>query len=117
MSQKFMLCGSIFLLATFHLPANAESVLDRLKGLADKAKAAQQAKPAANNDAASAEPEIKIPPVGHVSLEDEVRLGRQIAGNLLGAAPLVKDANLQQYVNQVGAWVALARRPHSPRNA
>ncbi|MFZ5995491.1 MAG: M48 family metallopeptidase [Thermodesulfobacteriota bacterium] len=38
--------------------------------------------------------------------EEEVAVGRQIAGNLLGAAPLVKDRALQKYVNLVGRWVA-----------
>ncbi len=33
-------------------------------------------------------------------------MGRQIAGNLLGASPLVKDTALQRYVNLVGRWVA-----------
>jgi predicted Zn-dependent protease len=37
---------------------------------------------------------------------EELAVGRQIAGNLLGAAPLVKDKALQKYVNQVGRWVA-----------
>ncbi|MDD5451984.1 MAG: M48 family metalloprotease [Desulfovibrionales bacterium] len=37
--------------------------------------------------------------------EEEVAVGRQIAGNLLGAAPLVKDKALQKYVNLVGRWV------------
>ena len=37
---------------------------------------------------------------------EEVAIGRQIAGNLLGAAGLVKDNALQKYVNQVGRWVA-----------
>jgi predicted Zn-dependent protease len=41
------------------------------------------------------------------SIEEEMRIGHQIAGNLLGAAPLVKDNALQQYVNLVGNWVAL----------
>jgi len=40
------------------------------------------------------------------SKEDEIKLGREIAGNLLGAAPLVKNPALQQYVNRVGRWVA-----------
>ena len=40
------------------------------------------------------------------SKEEEVQLGREITGNLLGAAPLVKDDALQKYVNQVGRWVA-----------
>ena len=40
------------------------------------------------------------------SKEEEIALGREITGSLLGAAPLVKDAALQQYVNKVGRWVA-----------
>lgn len=40
------------------------------------------------------------------SREEEIALGREITGNLLGAAPLVKDEALQKYVNQVGRWVA-----------
>lgn len=47
--------------------------------------------------------------------EEEIAIGRQIAGNLLGAAPLVKDAKLQQYVNNVGRWVASqSERPYLP---
>jgi predicted Zn-dependent protease len=46
---------------------------------------------------------------------EEIAIGRQIAGDLLGAAPLVKDAKLQKYVNQVGAWVASqSERPDLP---
>ena len=37
---------------------------------------------------------------------EEIAVGRQIAGNLLGASPLVKDKALQKYVNLVGRWVA-----------
>lgn len=49
------------------------------------------------------------------STEEEIRLGREIAGNLLGAAPLVKDAALQKYVNAVGRWVASqSERPDLP---
>jgi len=40
------------------------------------------------------------------SVEEEMRIGHQIAGNMLGAAPLVNDNALQQYVNLVGNWVA-----------
>ena len=43
---------------------------------------------------------------GQTSAEDEQKIGRQIAGNLLGASPLVDDAKLQAYVNRVGRWVA-----------
>ena len=53
--------------------------------------------------------------MGKTPQEDEIAIGRQIAGNLLGAAPLVKDARLQQYVNRVGRWVAnQSERPDLP---
>lgn len=42
---------------------------------------------------------------GNYSTEDEIRIGQQIAGNLLGAVPLVRDDSLQRYVNLVGNWV------------
>lgn len=49
------------------------------------------------------------------STSEEISLGREIAGNLLGAAPLVKDAALQKYVNSVGRWVASqSERPELP---
>src|SRR3954470_13413035 len=38
--------------------------------------------------------------------DDEFKIGRQLAGNLLGAVPLSKDAKVQRYVNRVGRWVA-----------
>jgi len=44
---------------------------------------------------------------GDYSPEEETRIGKQIAGNLLGAVPLVRDDKLQRYVNLVGNWVAL----------
>jgi beta-barrel assembly-enhancing protease len=40
------------------------------------------------------------------SQEDEIAVGRNVTGTILGAASLVNDANLQQYVNKVGRWVA-----------
>lgn len=47
--------------------------------------------------------------------KDEIKIGREITGNLLGASPLVKDVALQQYVNKVGRWVALqSERPDLP---
>lgn len=47
--------------------------------------------------------------------EEEIAIGRQIAGNLLGASPLVKDDRLQKYVNDVGRWVASqSERPDLP---
>jgi predicted Zn-dependent protease len=40
------------------------------------------------------------------SKEEEISIGREVTGSILGAAPLVKDSALQQYVNKVGRWVA-----------
>lgn len=38
--------------------------------------------------------------------EEELAIGRQATGNLLGAAPLVKDPKLQKYINILGRWIA-----------
>lgn len=47
--------------------------------------------------------------------EDEVKVGQQVAANLLGVAPLVKDDQLQRYVNTIGRWVAAqSERPDLP---
>lgn len=47
--------------------------------------------------------------------KEEIRLGEEMAANLLGAAPLMKDGNAQKYVNQVGRWLALqTERPGLP---
>ena len=61
---------------------------------------------AAPVEAAKTEPEKPAFNWKSPSREEEVALGREITGSLLGAAPLVKDAALQQYVNKVGRWVA-----------
>ena len=45
--------------------------------------------------------------MGTSTEEEEIALGEEIAGRLLGAAPLVQDERLQRYVNEVGNWVAL----------
>lgn len=50
-----------------------------------------------------------------ITQEEEIQLGRGIASNVLGAAPLVKDEGLQRYVNQVGMWMAMqTERPDLP---
>ena len=41
-----------------------------------------------------------------VDEKQEVEIGSGVASNLLGAAPLMPDAHVQKYVNQVGRWVA-----------
>ena len=53
--------------------------------------------------------------VGGVSEQDEQAMGREIAGRMLGAAPLVNDAAMQGYVNRVGRWIAAqSERPDLP---
>lgn len=44
--------------------------------------------------------------VGEVPAEEEIKIGGNLISGLLGAAPLVEDQALQQYVNDVGFWVA-----------
>jgi beta-barrel assembly-enhancing protease len=44
--------------------------------------------------------------------EEEFSVGRHLAGTLLGAAPLVRNPAVQDYLNKVGLWVALqSERP------
>lgn len=63
----------------------------------------------ANNDTqsnASAQDKLANINWKNPSREDEIAVGRNVTGTILGAAPLVNDAQLQQYVNKVGRWVA-----------
>jgi predicted Zn-dependent protease len=46
---------------------------------------------------------------------EEISIGRDMAARLLGAAPLVNNAGLQRYVNNVGRWLASqSERPDLP---
>ena len=50
-----------------------------------------------------------------ISEQDEIAIGKEIAGRVLGAAPLVNDPALQAYVNRVGRWIASqTERPDLP---
>jgi len=52
---------------------------------------------------------------GKLTEEEEIEVGGNLVSGLLGAAPLVDDARLQQYVNDVGFWVASqSKRKHLP---
>jgi predicted Zn-dependent protease len=47
--------------------------------------------------------------------KEEIAIGREVAGRMLGAAPLVADPELQSYINRVGRWVASqTERPDLP---
>ena len=41
-----------------------------------------------------------------INEKQEIAIGRDLAGTVLGAAPLVDDPALQSYVNKVGRWIA-----------
>jgi beta-barrel assembly-enhancing protease len=46
---------------------------------------------------------------------EEIAIGRELASTLLGAAPLMNDARVQRYVNNVGRWLAAqSERPDLP---
>lgn len=52
---------------------------------------------------------------GGMDEKEEIAVGREVAGRMLGAAPLVADPALQAYVNRVGRWVASqTERPDLP---
>jgi predicted Zn-dependent protease len=46
---------------------------------------------------------------------EEIAIGSDMAARLLGAAPLLADPKLQQYVNHIGRWLAAqTERPNLP---
>ena len=46
---------------------------------------------------------------------EEIRIGGDLAGMMLGAAPLINDPAKQRYVNELGLWLALhSERPNLP---
>jgi predicted Zn-dependent protease len=50
-----------------------------------------------------------------ISEPEEIAIGRDLAGRMLGAVQLVPDPNVQAYVNRVGRWVASqSERPDLP---
>ncbi|MBX9962240.1 MAG: M48 family metalloprotease [Burkholderiales bacterium] len=52
---------------------------------------------------------------GTIKEPEEIEMGHGITETLLGARPMVDDAELQRYVNFVGAWVAAqSERPQLP---
>lgn len=105
MKKIILVCtaGTTSLLMAMAAPVFA---LD-LGGLVDKKTIDKMArdKLGVKTDAASSS-DTDIPLTGNPTDADEKKLGREIAGRLLGAAPLVPDASLQQYVNRVGRYVA-----------
>lgn len=53
--------------------------------------------------------------VGAMGEADEIAIGKDVAARTLGSYRLVRDENLQRYLNRVGLWVALqSERPALP---
>ena len=112
-SLTYMSLSAFLIALAFTTPqAQAFNLGDTLKGTLDQNKSGKD-KPTDNSTATpgaeAGNAESKNQPAFNLkkpSKEEEIQLGREITGNLLGAAPLVKDAELQKYVNQVGRWVA-----------
>lgn len=93
-----MLCGLLFQLVAAHSEDVGQQLKQGLQNYLQKPSQPNPQQPAAG-------PSLRVL-LGGVPEQEEVAIGRQIAGNLLGAAPLVKDRALQIYVNDVGRWVA-----------
>lgn len=69
---------------------------------------------ALNNVVAKAQSAKKIGDGLHsINEQEEIKIGGDLAGMLLGAAPLIDDPVKQNYVNRLGRWLAL----HSGRPA
>src|SRR5512145_3274440 len=50
-----------------------------------------------------------------ISEPDEIEMGGGVASNILGAAPLLQNRDVQQYVNNIGRWLAMqTERPDLP---
>ncbi|MDD4910972.1 MAG: M48 family metalloprotease [Sideroxydans sp.] len=95
--------SQLFMLSVLCVVSTLSGALDfgQLKGQLDAAKAQIPPVNPKLTQAVEAVKELKGP-----TEAEEVAIGRQIAGNLLGVAPLVKDDKLQKYVNRIGTWVA-----------
>ena len=96
----------ILMLAIITPQAHAVDLGDTLKDVVKSStdgKTGTGSKKASTTNAAKNKPAFNLQ---SPSKQEEIQIGRQITGNLLGAAPLVKDSALQNYVNKVGRWVA-----------
>jgi predicted Zn-dependent protease len=81
--------AAAFFAATLAAPASAASLFDRMLDTR-------------NLDVAK---DLTTAAVG-INEQEEIAIGRELAGRTLGAARLVNDPALQGYVNRVGRWIA-----------
>lgn len=98
---------AIWVLATgLSLGCNAVYGLDFGQLLGNVSKSGEQKQGQQQDSGVSSLLGSIVKSVAGTSQDEEIAIGRQISGDLLGAAPLVKDRALQKYVNNVGRWVA-----------
>lgn len=89
----------------FDLKGALKDAVKEQIGVSDN-KETSPAAASSTSDNASAQDKLANINWQNPSLEDEIAVGRNVTGTILGAAPLVNDAGLQAYVNKVGRWVA-----------
>jgi predicted Zn-dependent protease len=102
-SRNTVLAG-ILLLSLGGTASAADPLQELMKAIEQKAQSGTESGLPASGAGGGTEAAVRA--LFGFSEEEEVAIGRQAAGNILGAAPLVKDAKLQQYVNRVGRWIA-----------
>ncbi len=109
-TSQFKKITSTLLISAIFSGVTCNSFAFDFNKLKDVIKEQQQDKAAETNaNTASTDANTANQPVinwKRPSKAEEIALGREITGNILGAAPLVKDSALQKYVNSVGRWVA-----------
>lgn len=99
---RILLSGVLFSFCAVHAQDVEKQLKQQLQDYLQKTPSQQEQQPSSGTPGLENLKDL----FGGASQEEEVAIGRQIAGNLLGAAPLVKDRALQLYINDVGRWVA-----------
>jgi predicted Zn-dependent protease len=84
--------------------SHASKLEDMLKGITDNAQ--KKEAPAKEDSSASSTKDIVGTLAGSQSSDEEIKVGEGVAAQVLGAAPLWKNAKAQHYVNLVGRAVA-----------
>lgn len=97
------LCLSMASLHAFDLKGALKDAVKEQIGISDKTSTSSAP---ASPDNATAQDKLANINWRSPSREEEILVGRQVTGTILGAAALVNDAGLQRYVNLVGRWVA-----------
>ena len=97
MMRRALAFGAFAACLSAAAPAHAQ--FGAISGIIDKAKSVQKIGEGLRN----------------INEQEEIKIGGDLAGMLLGAAPLIEDPAKQRYVNRVGLWLALhSERPGLP---